>query len=193
MSDMMTPLAFSAALIALLFSPGPTNTLLAVGGASRGLRRSLGLTVAEVTAYLLVVTPLSLFGGPFLQGHPSVAETVRLVAATWVIYLAVRLWQAPPVTGPDRTVTPVRIFVTTLLNPKGLIIGLAVLPATGSFTALLPWLAGLAGIIILASLCWIGAGAVLGRLTESGLPKPLRRGAAGYLGIVALGLVASAI
>lgn len=193
MGDMMTPLAFAAALIALLFSPGPTNTLLAVGGASRGLRRSLVLTVAEVTAYLLVVTPLALFGGPFLQGHPVVAETVKLVAATWVIYLAVRLWQTPPATGPDRTVTPARIFITTLLNPKGLIIGLAILPATGSLAALLPWLAGLAGIIVVASLLWIAAGATLGRLTESGLPQPLRRGAAGYLGIVALGLVASAL
>ncbi len=189
----MSPLAFAATLAALLISPGPTNTLLALGGAAHGLWRSSGLTIAAVTAYLLVVTPLALFGGNYLQDHALLAGAVKVVAASWVIYLAVRLWQTPPTTGPDRTVTPARIFITTLLNPKGLIIGLAILPATGSLAALLPWLAGLAGIIVVASLLWIAAGATLGRLTESGLPQPLRRGAAGYLGIVALGLVASAL
>ena len=193
MTGIATPLAFAATLVALLVSPGPTNTLLALGGAARGLRYSLGLMVAAVVAYLLVVTPLALFGGRFLQAHAMLAGTVKLVAAGWVICLAVRLWRTPPTTGPDRTVTPGRIFITTLLNPKGLIIGLAILPARGGLVALLPWLAGLAGIIVLASLLWIAAGAALGRLTEGGLPQSLRRGAAGYLGIVALGMAASAI
>jgi threonine/homoserine/homoserine lactone efflux protein len=35
----MTPTVFTLSLLALLVSPGPTNTLIALGGAARGLVR----------------------------------------------------------------------------------------------------------------------------------------------------------
>jgi threonine/homoserine/homoserine lactone efflux protein len=188
----MSLLATGAALVALLLSPGPTNTLIAIGGATRGFLPALPLIGAEVAGYLAVITPLALVGRPLLDAHPELATGVRILAAAWVMVLALRLWSAPPQTGAQRLVTFQRVLVTTLLNPKALVIALVLLPATTPL-GLLPWLAGFALTVVVVASLWVAAGALLGRATAGQLPPLLRRGAAGYLGFVAIGLVASAI
>lgn len=184
----MTAAAFCLALLALLLSPGPTNTLLAIGGAERGLRAGLPLILAELSGYLLVVTPLALFGARFLAGHPGLALAVKLAAAGWVLFLAIRLWSPPAAAVDTRLATFRRVFLTTLLNPKGLVIGLAILPAV-PFAALLPWLALFAIILVCVAALWIAGGAALGRSSAGRLPPLARRGASGYLGLVAIGLL----
>jgi len=44
------PLLFALAVLTILGTPGPTNTLLATAGATGGLRRSLPLVPAEAAA-----------------------------------------------------------------------------------------------------------------------------------------------
>jgi threonine/homoserine/homoserine lactone efflux protein len=188
----MTPTIFLLSLLALLLSPGPTNTLIAIGGATRGLVRALPLIGAELAGYLLVITPLALFGRPFLEAHPELSTAVRMAAAAWVMTLAIRLWAIPGAAGQVGLVTFGRVFVTTLLNPKGLVIGLALLPATTPL-GLLPWLGGFAAMVLIVATGWIALGALLGRATAGQVPPMVRRGAAGYLGFVAVGLAASAL
>ena len=48
---------FVFAILALLLTPGPTNTLLTVGAAARGWRASLPLLFGELAGYLVVVVP----------------------------------------------------------------------------------------------------------------------------------------
>ena len=55
---MNEPLLFLAAVLTLLGTPGPTNTLLATSGAVAGLRRSLALLVAELAGYLLAIATI---------------------------------------------------------------------------------------------------------------------------------------
>lgn len=183
----MTPLTFSLALLALLLSPGPTNTLLAIGGATLGLRRALPLVAIALAGYLAVTTPLVLFGGPFLVSHPLVALGVSLASAGWVLFLAASLWGQREGTAPMQFATPSKVLVTTMLNPKALVIGLVLLPSAG-FASLWPAVAVLAGILLVCSAAWIGAGAAVGNATSKGLPPLLRRGVALYLAVVALGL-----
>ena len=188
----MTPTVFTLSLLALLVSPGPTNTLIALGGAARGFARALPLIGAELSGYLLVITPLALFGRPLLEAHPGLSTAVRILAAAWVMGLAIRLWARPSLGGHAGLVTFRQVFVTTLLNPKGLVIGLALLPATTPL-GLLPWLALFAVTVLVVATGWIAAGALLGRTTAGQVPPLLRRGAAGYLGFVAVGLAASVL
>jgi threonine/homoserine/homoserine lactone efflux protein len=50
------------AILALLLTPGPTNSLMLLAGAERGLLRASRLIPAELMGYLTTVVPLALVG-----------------------------------------------------------------------------------------------------------------------------------
>lgn len=175
---------FLLASLALLLAPGPTNTLLALASAQSGRMRALPLMIAELSAYFLVVTPLALWGAAPLEAVPALATGLRLAAAAWVAALAVRLWTLPAPDARQAAVTWRMVFTTTLLNPKGLVFSLVLLPQ-GDVAALLPHMGLLAACIAGAALFWIFAGGFLSGRRESGL----RRGAACLLGLLAVLLV----
>src|SRR3990167_2793218 len=89
----LTILPFLVAVWALLLTPGPTNILLAVSGMRSGFVSSLRLLPAELGAYLLVVTPLSLVGPELASVSPVLPRILKLAAALWVLHLAIRLWR----------------------------------------------------------------------------------------------------
>lgn len=156
----MTLSAFTAAVFLLLLTPGPTNTLLAVAGASSGFRRSLPLIGAEAGGYLLTITPLVTFAGPYLAAHPLAASVIKLCSALWVLLLATNLWRLPPTAMLASAVTSRQVFVTTVLNPKALIFGLVLVPH-GSLVAVLPWLGLVVLIVVTVACIWLGFGAAL--------------------------------
>ena len=177
----MTLAVFALATLALLVSPGPTNTLLFVSGADAGLRRSLRLIPAELVGYLAVIVPLALLGRPYLAAHPAVERGVAVSASLWVLYLAVSLWRAPRAQAPA-AVTFRRVLATTMMNPKALVIALVLLPEDGRL--LRPLLLFAAMVVCVAS-GWIAAGAGVGRAVGARAPSLTRRAAAGYLLFVA--------
>lgn len=183
-------LEFMFGLIALLLSPGPTNTLLALGAAERGFRAGLGYAPAALLAYLIVVTPLATIAGNLLTAFPTIAFLVKALAAAWVFWLAVKLWL--PDTGVARVVTAREIFVTTLLNPKGLVIGLALTPQ-GDLVDVLPYLAGLAVTVLAASVAWISFGALAIGGTGWLAPRTMRRAGAVALATFSLILTSKLI
>lgn len=187
---------FLSAVLALLLAPGPTNTLMALAGAGAGLRRVLRLIPAELAGYLLAVLPLAWLGAGLVERVPALAPGLKLVAALWVLSLALRLWRRPAA-GEDMPVTARRVFVTTLLNPKALVFGLVLLPAPAdpAFAARLAlFLACIVGVALL----WGGAGRALGRIGKATaargeLSDPVflvQRVAALWLGCLSLALVA---
>lgn len=176
----MTLSAFAAAVFLLLLTPGPTNTLLAVAGASAGFRRSLPLIGAEAGGYLITITPLVTFAGPYLAAHPLAASVIKLCSALWVLLLATNLWRLPPTAISASIVTFRQVFITTVLNPKALIFGLVLFPH-GSPSTVLPWL-GLFLVIVLVVACiWLSSGAALIHRANGEFPVMLRRIAAGIL------------
>ena len=105
--------------------------LLTVGAAARGFRASLPLLLGELAGYLIVVVPLATIAGSLLEGRPALAIALRLAAALWVLFLAIRLWRVSAVQKSPDSASPVtigQVFVTTLLNPKAPIIGLVIMP-----------------------------------------------------------------
>lgn len=184
---------FTLAVLALLLTPGPTNTLLALAGMQEGLARAARLVPAELLAYLLVVLPLAAAGGALLARASLLAGAVTLGAALWVMWLAARLWRMPDAWTGHGDVTARRVFVTTLLNPKAPIFGLVLLPPAsaagfpahlGIFVACVATVAGLwAGGGALAA--WRGRGAPAGRAQLC-----VRRIAAAWLALLSVGLAA---
>lgn len=161
-SRTMSILAFALATLALLATPGPTNTLLATAGAEAGLRRSLPLLAAEVGGYLLGILLLRFVLGAFATDRPAFLHLLHGLIAAYLAYLALSLWRHGASSAPSgRSVTFDRVFVTTLLNPKAIIFAFTILPASDDLVSLLPWLVALAGQIMLAGFAWTAAGSAL--------------------------------
>jgi threonine/homoserine/homoserine lactone efflux protein len=185
----MTATEFTIALFILLLTPGPTNTLIALAGAERGWLGALRLTPYEVAAYGLVTLPLAIAGSSLPADQTALRSAITLIAALWVAYLAVRLWRLPSgdAMGPEQN-GALRLFTTTLCNPKGLIIGLVLLPSQ----AHLGWAAaGFLVILIAVSAFWAALGSIVGG--GQGLTPVFRRFSAGWLGLLALWLASAGL
>ena len=186
----MSLTALFLALLGLLMTPGPTNTLLALAGAERGWRRGLLLIPLEVLAYLLVCLPLTLLGEAVLSAHPWLGPAIKGAAGAWVAVLAIRLWHLPKADGAQ-SVTAARVFVTTLLNPKALIIGLVLLPGPDMLLRALLFV----GLVAAVAAIWAAMGACLAGRGDC----PARRGsglarrlAALWLAVLSASLLANA-
>jgi threonine/homoserine/homoserine lactone efflux protein len=149
-------IAFGLSVLTLLAVPGPTNTLLAASGATIGVRRSLHLLLAELLAYNLAVLAIRAIVDAF--GRSSTAEILfRVAVAAYLVYLAIRLWRAPA-NRNTRSIDARSVFVTTLLNPKGLIFGLVIFPAQPGDPAL--YFGAFSVLVPIVGAAWIFAGSV---------------------------------
>ena len=158
----MEPAVFAIACFPLLAAPGPTNTLLATSGAAIGVRRSLPLLAAELSGYLLAIFLLRVLVGPLIVAVPAFGIALRIAAAIYLLHLAAKLWQhsgrqSIEASGP---VTILSLFVTTLLNPKAIILTFTLLPAEAGMLA---WLPALILQIVVAGSAWITVGALVQR------------------------------
>lgn len=188
--------AFCAAVLALLATPGPTNTLLATSGAVAGIRRSLALIFSEIGGYLIAIGVWCLAVGPLVQTTPYAAPALHLACGAYVLYVASKLWGEGA--SPQHSNEPIgqaRVFATTLLNPKGIIFAFVIIPylREGRVVDALPYLAALSAMICVVALGWISAGALL--RAQQPLPCDgalIRRAGAVVLGVFAVVVTTSA-
>lgn len=155
------PILFTLAVLAVLGTPGPTNTLLATAGAVGGVRRSLPLVPAEAAGYSISILTLGWVLGPAISGSPALAAALRAMVGVYLLLLAVRLWRggrAASATG--LAVTPAQVFLTTLLNPKAIVFALGIVPFGAP--RVWPYLLGFLLLLVSVALGWIAAGAMLG-------------------------------
>lgn len=190
--------AFAMAVLLLLLTPGPTNTLLAVSGAARGLKASLPLIGAELGGYLTTILPLVFLAAPLLRDQPVAALIIKLVSTLWVLLLAARLWVRPPSATEPGAVTVATVYCTTVMNPKALIIGLALMPsatfaAPETLVVPLPYLALFVLLVILVATCWLSAGAAILRRVATTNPMLFGRVAGSFLVVFAISLAGRAI
>ncbi len=165
----MSAAELSLAVLLLLLTPGPTNSLVLVAGAERGWTGAMRLVPAELAGYFLTVLPLTLVGAVVLSDHAGLQKAVTLAAAVWVAVLAVRLWQPLAAVKGGQSVAARMLLVTTALNPKALIFGLVLLPSPDR---LVLNLALFAGLVVLVAALWAAAGAFL-RRGAVGQPRAL--------------------
>lgn len=164
--DGLTP--FVLAVLALLATPGPTNTLMAAAGAQRGVARALPLLVGELGGYLIAITVWIELVGAAAAGQPLVPVVAKFVAAAFLLWSAWKLWaHAGRADLAQRGITLGRVFGTTLINPKALVFAFAIFPHVG-FVARLPYLGVFAGLVIGTAIGWMALGSVAAR-TSAGL------------------------
>ncbi|MFE3835721.1 LysE family translocator [Pseudogemmobacter sonorensis] len=183
----MTGFELAMAILALLVTPGPTNTLMFLAGAERGALRAMRLIPAELCGYLATVLPLTLFGAAVLADRPGLRAGVALAAGIWVAWLALRLWRLPDPARVQASVDGRTVFVTTLLNPKALIFGLVLLPAPEGVWINLAHFS--AQVVAVACLWALGGALIAARRAGGGSPPWVRRAAAVWLGGLSVLLV----
>lgn len=128
-TDLKPILSFLLASIALLASPGPATVALAASGASFGLRRSLnfyfGIVVGLIPAIALVA------GGVFvtLRAVPIVSSVLFTASIAYILYLAVKIASAPPLSDSEQEVASPGF-------PSGFILGITNVKAYAVFAAL---------------------------------------------------------
>jgi len=121
---------FIAAIVTILLTPGPTNTLLASSGIQVGFQKSLKLIPSEVFGYLISISIWGIFVNRIAETLPTLPAVLQLLSAMYIIYLAVKLWKNAANTDLAKTamIGPRELFVATLLNPKALLFASAVFP-----------------------------------------------------------------
>ncbi|WP_168880172.1 threonine transporter RhtB [Rhizobium sp. P28RR-XV] len=147
----MSAFALALAVFSLLVLPGPTNTLLALSAEKLTPGQYTGRLATVMAAYIAVVVPFAWIAGPILQDHVQVAKSVKLASAGWVLYLGFRVWTSEK-QFDGATLGNGRLLLTTLLNPKGLMLGLTILPPSPLSLAILT------SVVALTSSIWIFAG-----------------------------------
>ncbi|WP_341988286.1 hypothetical protein [Azorhizobium sp. AG788] len=192
---MTLDLAFVLSVAALLSVPGPTNTLLAAAGAAGGPRHAVRLVPAELAGYLVTIGLLCTLVGPLVAGHATVLMAFRLAAAVYIAVSAVGLWQ--PAAGVAGTapaaIGPHKVFVATLLNPKGLIFAFVIFPK-GGLATLPPALAVFSAVLLVIGTGWVLLGHLIARSAgRFATPRGISRSAAVALGVFALILLGSAL
>jgi threonine/homoserine/homoserine lactone efflux protein len=177
------------AVITLLGIPGPTNTLLAVAGASSGLLRSLPLLVAEALGYLISAGIVGLVIVPAIADIRWLAVGLKLAVAVYLLWAAAALWRRSSVAGGAPHVTFAGVFIATLLNPKALALALGIVPWASPD---LIWsIVTLLGVIGLTGVAWIVGGAALAAAAGRHAGLLPRAGSIALVGFAGL-LVASA-
>jgi threonine/homoserine/homoserine lactone efflux protein len=156
-------LPFILAVLALLATPGPTNTLMAAAGAQRGVLRSLPLLAGELGGYAIAITVWIELVGVAAAAQPLVPVIAKLVAVAFLIWSAWKLWaNAGHADLNQRGITLGRVFATTLINPKALVFAFAIFPHVG-FVARLPYDGIFALLVVATAVGWMTLGTVAAR------------------------------
>ena len=112
----------------------------------------------------------------------------KAVAACWLLHSAVELWSLPALPDPPAAGSFRRVFLTTLLNPKAMLVGTILIPAMQA-GAVAQGVAVFALLSIAAGAGWMLLGALLPRR----LRRHSYRGAAMVLAGFSIAAAASAL
>ncbi|MEB3792889.1 LysE family translocator [Acinetobacter sp. IK40] len=156
---------FIGLVITILLTPGPTNTLLASSGIQVGLRQSLLLIPAEAVGYIIAITAWGMLIGKVSATFPLLPTFLKLLSATYIIFLAIKLWRTAnqDVVLNQPTIRPKELLCATLLNPKALLFASAIFPAAAwkSQDIYLAHMGTFVALILPIALFWISVGAML--------------------------------
>jgi threonine/homoserine/homoserine lactone efflux protein len=179
--------AFILTSLLILLTPGPTNTILAASGAAMGFRKAWPLPFAEALGYAMAIS-LFVVAADELKEAPIALPLLKAVAAGWLLLSAIKLWTQPAsVHRVDQRGAFARVCVTTMLNPKAMLVGMVIIPtvAIGEPQAVLSFVA----LSSLAGAGWIMSSAAL----PAGLRPYSFKGAAVIVGGFSVAAAVSAL
>jgi threonine/homoserine/homoserine lactone efflux protein len=188
---MASPFEFILAVLVILATPGPTNTVMATAGASNREQGPWLFVAGELVGYFTIVLLARLLLLPLIAAWPPLELILKLAVVSYLLYAAVRLWRTGvKIDENERKIGPLLVFTTTLLNPKGLIFALSIIPK--EHPMLWAFFAGFAALIVVVGSLWFLFGKGLAALSGEHARVIPRVGATaliGFAGYLALSLV----
>jgi len=188
---MTDPIRFVLAVLLLLATPGPTNTVMATAGAVNRGERPWLFMLAELGGYFAIVVLARIALLPLIDAYPWTGTALKSLVAAYLIYAAIRLWRTRISTEVRGRVSPQLVALTTFLNPKGLIFAITIIPR--AHPMLPAFFAGFAVLVLLVSLGWFMAGRTLGVFAGSRaglLPRVGSAALVGFAGYLVVSIVA---
>ena len=168
-------LAFCLFAIVATATPGPNNMLALTASARMGFVRSMPLVLGIACGVSVLIICVGLGVGAMFESAPWLYSTLRIVGATYLLYLAWRIATAGVITTRSNS-EPALGFVSgavfQLVNPKAWMIALSIVstyvPAQqfSAHVILLAIIFGLTAIVAVGM--WAGFGSSLRRV----LSKP---------------------
>jgi threonine/homoserine/homoserine lactone efflux protein len=182
----------------LLLAPGPTNTLLAAAGLERGWRGAFSLIACALAGYLMAISGWGILITSMENSYPWLSTTVRVACSAYLLYVAAKIWMStknPSISGP-RAIGPATVFMTTLLNPKGLLFASTIFPpqAFDDLQVYVMTTALFACLVVPIGVVWVSLGTVVGSGRVVSLnPLKLQRALAVVIVVFSATLVWTAI
>jgi threonine/homoserine/homoserine lactone efflux protein len=199
-------LLFIPTIAAISFTPGLCMTLAFTLGLSIGYRRTLWMMSGELTGVATVFGATFWSLGWLLSRDVIYFQIISLIGGTYLLYLAVRLFNETPEQVEARNLENTRAsalallgFVTAVSNPKGWAFLLALLPGfVTANTPLLPQFAIMLAIMLTTEFFSMTAYATGGqwlamRLSNTQGLLNANRVAASMLGLAALWVLSGAL
>jgi threonine/homoserine/homoserine lactone efflux protein len=151
--------------MAVLLTPGPTNTLLAAAGLNKGIRGAMPLVGLELAGYIVAISIWGVFFIPLQAKISWLSIMFRVTSSVYLLYIAVDVWRTASLNSVSikRNVGSKRLFFATILNPKGFLFSTAILPK-GTFENISLYLLAMAVfscVLIPIGIIWVGIGATV--------------------------------
>jgi len=181
--------------MAMTFSPGSNNVLMASSGVRIGLRRSIPLGLGVVAGLVMELVVAAIGLGAAIEAEPSLRSGMKAAGTAYLIWLGVRIARSGAVDLDQGAGVPRSGFtiglVNTLLNPKGWTMALS---ATAGYAALAPSAPRLALLLSLVFavvavpnwLLWAGGGQAVARALRTDRHWRIANGILGLLVVVSI-------
>jgi threonine/homoserine/homoserine lactone efflux protein len=166
----LTVLMLSALVV--MGSPGPSTISATAIGAAFGIRRSLGYVGGLIAGTIAVLLAVAAGAVVLVLAIPHGASVIGVVSSVYILYLAVRIAAAPPLSQQRAQVSAPAFpggFLLAVINPKAYLAIAAVFAGTTvaaqsqALDALIK-IVSLGILIVIIHIGWLVAGVWMARL-----------------------------
>ncbi|PRA58829.1 MULTISPECIES: LysE family translocator [Pseudomonas] len=161
------------ALFALVTSitPGPNNTMLLASGVNFGFNRTIPHMLGITCGFFILVLAVGFGLGAVFQSYPVLYNVLRVVGASYLLYLAWKIAHSGPVSdsadGQAKPISYLGAAAFQWVNPKAWIMAIGAIstytPLQGYFTNVIV----IAGVFALINLPSVGVWVVCGSLLRN--------------------------